>query len=532
MRIAVVGSGPSALSAARALVRRGLKPTLLDVGETLDETRSAAVQRLEAAPPDRWSPADLDLVTHNPMIAAGGVPRKLVFGSDFIFAQPRPGWEFAADSAAPCATFAFGGFSQAWGGAMLPAADVDMQDWPISRAELEPSYRRVLADMPLSAVEADGLAADFPVYRSGSKAIQLPGQVRSLLSDIEADLSRRNGGAEGMIRVGQARLAVRADDDADGRGCVYCGLCLTGCPKNSVFRTDLAIQRLASAGLVEYRNGHQVLSFVEDEGGVTVEFARGGGRSTERFDRVFVGAGVINTSRILIHSLQWYGERFEIRDSQKFVVPMLRADGSSGIEWPAINTFAGLFLEARLPGLSDHWIHLQISGLNDYIIRRLHLDPYRRSSLALRAATPLLSRMMVAWFGLHSDHSHRQEMTVRLAANGGDPIQALRDTDQSEARRFARRTAWALARRAIRWRVAMMAPAIVRSPAFSTGHIGGAFPMSARPGARHADTLGRLGGLKRVHAIDATIFPSIPGTTILLPIMANADRIVAATPLD
>jgi len=56
-------------------------------------------------------------------------------------------------------------------------------------------------------------------------------------------------------------------------------------------------------------------------------------------------------------------------------------------------------------------------------------------------------------------------------------------------------------------------------------HTGGAFPMRDNPGPLETDRLGRPAGLRRVHAVDATVFPSIAATTITLTAMANAHRI-------
>ncbi len=56
-------------------------------------------------------------------------------------------------------------------------------------------------------------------------------------------------------------------------------------------------------------------------------------------------------------------------------------------------------------------------------------------------------------------------------------------------------------------------------------HFGGSFPMSSNPGPGQTDILGRLWNSKRVHAVDASILPSIPATTITLTVMANAYRI-------
>lgn len=51
--------------------------------------------------------------------------------------------------------------------------------------------------------------------------------------------------------------------------------------------------------------------------------------------------------------------------------------------------------------------------------------------------------------------------------------------------------------------------------------------MRLNPGPFETDTLGRLAGSKRVHAVDATILPSIAATTITLTVMANAHRIAS-----
>ena len=47
MKVAVIGSGVAGVSAAGALIARGLTVTILDVGETLDVQRRALVDRLK-----------------------------------------------------------------------------------------------------------------------------------------------------------------------------------------------------------------------------------------------------------------------------------------------------------------------------------------------------------------------------------------------------------------------------------------------------------------------------------------------------
>ena len=56
-------------------------------------------------------------------------------------------------------------------------------------------------------------------------------------------------------------------------------------------------------------------------------------------------------------------------------------------------------------------------------------------------------------------------------------------------------------------------------------HVGGTFPMRKEPHDFETDIWGRPKGWQRIHAVDATILPSIAATTITFPVMANAHRI-------
>ena len=61
-----------------------------------------------------------------------------------------------------------------------------------------------------------------------------------------------------------------------------------------------------------------------------------------------------------------------------------------------------------------------------------------------------------------------------------------------------------------------------------SNHIGGSLPMRRQPGRLETDTLGRLPDWNRVHIVDASIFPSVPATTVTISVMANAHRIATA----
>ncbi len=166
MDVAVIGSGVSGLAAAHALVARGVTVTMFDVGEVLEQPRQAAVDRLHNLPESEWSREDFELIDQNPTYAEAGLPKKVHFGSDYIYADDRPFSPLTtlASGRIGYPTFAKGGFSNIWGAAVLPVDACDMADWPISRAEIDPYFRKVAGLMPLAGGEGT-LSEAFPTYR-------------------------------------------------------------------------------------------------------------------------------------------------------------------------------------------------------------------------------------------------------------------------------------------------------------------------------------------------------------------------------
>jgi hypothetical protein len=289
--------------------------------------------------------------------------------------------------------------------------------------------------------------------------------------------------------------------------------------------------RHAKAGNVDYRGGWLVTQLAEKNGAVTVT-ARPldhGDAEQFEFDRVFLAAGVLNSTRIVLRSFGLFGFPVTVRESHKFALPMIRLAGRP-LTWPDMNTLAALFLEQRLDELGGRWMHVQVTPANDFLLQRLAVDSpgWRRSALA-----PLLRRLMVASCSLHSDYSAEMRAVLAEPKVGAEPVLRVDVTGEDRARGAQRLAARALARSL---RPTGTFPITSAAKAFDAGasnHIGGSLPMRAAPSAPNdCDSLGRPGGWTRVHVVDGAVLPSIPATTIALPMMANADRIVSACAFD
>lgn len=518
MRIAVVGSGLSGVACARALIRRGVHPVVIDAGVTLEAPVQAAVERMRAVAPREWNNDDLELVRRNPTLHQRGIPRKLAFGSDFIYAAHHGEGSIEGEDIKASTTLAKGGFSNAWGAAILPTADCDMtDDWPISSADLAPNYRAVLSWLPLSASD-DGLAEPFPTYADSVGALDLPPQAVALKRDLAPVASQR-------VVFGQARLAV---ETAGARACRCCGLCLSGCVYGSIYSAADDIDRMVADGTVEYRPGFIVLEATEKGDSVCLVLRRCNTGQVEEmsFDRVFLAAGAINSTRLVLRSLSAFDQPVEFKDSQKFLFPIFRRSAEP-IQPRQMNSLSSLFIEMRLADLDDNWMHIQVSPISDFVLRRLRVD---RSRLIGSALAPLLQRTVMAWASLHSRHSPALVGTLRR--NGERTTFEFANARLERGRRSVAIATRQVARLAPRFRSLVVPLFTFMSAPGASNHLGGSLPMRRRPGHRlDTDLIGRPGGMTKVHVVDGAVMPSIPATTMALLMMANADRIATEAPL-
>lgn len=525
--IGIIGSGHTALAAAKVLIDRGCRPTIVDVGRTLQPDRQEIVDRLGRQPPHYWAASDLVEVTRNPTVF-GRKPLRLGFGSDYIYGGCDDESPLTVSEAGPKPTYARGGYSTVWGAAMLPAQDCDLSGWPIGRKELAPYYERVLRSIPFSARE-DELAREFPLYAPPTGSIELSPLSAAFLRSLSRSRSVRD---RPDVVFGQARLAVRPSKDEHGEGCVYCGRCLSGCVYGAIQSAGDELTRLERDGQVEYRPGWMVRSLDERDGGVDVRCRRtDGGAETIRFDRVFLAAGAINSTRIVLESKRLFDRRVVMKSIQGFVLPMLRLRGAR-FSWPNTNTLTQVFFEFKIPGVSDHWVHCQISGANELVMARFDFQPGRRS-LRDRLLMPGFKRLLVALCNFHSDHAGGHVLSLHAGPGGGPSILEIEPLPSETFARVAHAGAKQLSRLLIRVGVIPLLPLISASYERPMGwHFGATLPMSPSPrGDLETDLLGRPRGWSRVHVVDSSVFPSIPSTTVALLAMANAQRIADSAEL-
>jgi choline dehydrogenase-like flavoprotein len=524
----IVGSGPAAAGAALALAQRpDLEITVLDLGLQLDDDRRSAVRELGATDEAKWPAHRVDLVSKQPVGSEpGGLPEKRAYGSDFAF---RDVGQLAHLSVQPgvnhkMVSAAYGGFSNVWGTQIMPFTSGTFESWPIKATAMERHYRAVLDHVPFAA-EDDDLAELFPLISSPTAlpaASSRTGRVLSAYGRHRHHLNRLG------VTVGKARLAFESS------ACTRCGMCMTGCPYGLMYSASHTFDDLRRTRRIVYHGG--LLALEVGETGdrpyvIAKELATG---RLQRFeaDRLFVACGALGTTRLVANSLRHFDDEMTMGESAQFVLPFVSRSAVPDPRSERQFTLNQFNMIVALDGAG-----IDVSQLHFYTYNPAFLDalPWPLSRPAARPVTDqLLRRVGVALGYLPSWASPRLFVRVRphpTDVRGALPQLSIRREDVEWRKNPMLRS--------VLWRVLRSGPALDLYPVVPmlqlagggrSYHWGGSFPHRDHPAATlSSDTVGRVGGWRRIHLVDASVFPNVPATTFTLSIMANAHRIAAAS---
>ncbi len=530
-KIAIVGSGLAAVSAAKVLISRGIRPTIIDSGDILDEKISKVVERMSHLDPDNWDRADVSFITSNPTIHNKKTfPQKLAFGSDFFYGKTDQYQFIESDGIMPPVSYAKGGLSVGWGASVLPPDDNDIKSWPITNKELEPYYRSVLSELPYSASD-DGLSSIFPLYSKKINPLDLTSGNKEILQDLQ-----NHGSFEGKknILFGQSRLLVQSAKNSPlNGGCRYCGYCMSGCVYGYIYKSSQDIDKLISSGLIDYIPNTLVQSVLEKGNIVEVLTHR---KDTEEinkfiFDKVLVAAGAVNSTRIVLRSKKLYNQEIRLLSTVTFIAPVFRIKKMK-IDWPNANTQPGIFLEYKTDAISDNWIHVQLSTPNEMVLEKLGVNLNKRNIFQW-FKKKVVEHLFVVHGNIHSDHANGYFLVLKKSTNDKQDVLHSRREQIQGTQHTLKQSVWKLFLILRKTGCYLLLPFVQNSIRSGGFHVGGSLPMMEEP-LKETDTnlMGNPKGWRHIHVIDSSIFPSLPATTIGLLAMANAARIASKIQID
>ena len=520
----VIGSGPAGIACACALLDKGKEVLLIDAGLDLETEQKELLARIK----DGSSPRALEGLKAAHLvqkITSKGLLNKLVYGSDFPYRDTRENLGFEKMGTGLEPSLAVGGFSNVWGAAALPYLDKDMGDWPIAISDLTAHYEAIIQRTGLSATN-DELLDLFPLYTGVLNHLDASSQARDLLQGLNR--LRPSLRQDGILH-GNSRLMV-GPSQSNKQPCVYCGQCIHGCPYGCIYNSGdhLAVLLKSYAPRLKYRSNLIVTTIEENGANVIV---RGFDRISKapvaiEGERGFLAAGVVASTRIMLKSLSVYNQPVSVKDSQYFLFPLLSLKGNRRAVEAAAYTLSQIFMEIQDSDISPYTVHLQVYTYNDIITKTLDKKFQMLPSMLRQIVVGQLEQRMIIVQGfLHSEHSGTVNLTLHR-----DPV-TLEEKFTAEgvpnfaAKKLIKKILRKLGKHLFKLGLFPIAPTLEFCQPGRGFHSGGSFPMRAEPGPLESDRYGRIGDASRIHVVDASIFPSIPATTITLTAMANAHRI-------
>jgi len=502
----VIGSGPSGVSVAKARLSKGRHVLMLDAGKTLEPENDALRAKLAALDPAAWSKEHLSQYKAGQINAPDGAIRK--FGSDFAVEPHAATLTEASNWLGLRASNATGGLSNVWGASVLPSAEQDITDWPISTGDLAPHYKAVAGFMPISGRQ-DAIEALYPAQNMADHTPLPPTpQARELLRRADA-----KDGLCNDVTIGAARNAASQ--------CVTCGLCLHGCPYGYIWSASHTLQTLKSHADFTYKET-KATHIAERPNDVQITLATG---ETITGARLFVAAGVLETAKLYLTSFSAL-TTLTLLDSQHFFTPFLHHwSAPSDPKSTPHHTLTGAFAEFQTPG-RDRLVHAQLYTWNDQYKREMMAKYGTRLPLLPPLFELLSKRLIVAQSFLHSDYSGKIGLTLKP----GDPRLEAEHRPNPDTAKITKAARTHLSKALRKIGLHALTPAGHSGAPGSSFHVGGSLPMAAHPEHTQTDPLGRLKDMSRIHAVDASVMTSVPASTITFTVMANAHRIGTLAP--
>jgi choline dehydrogenase-like flavoprotein len=530
MRVAVVGSGPTGVAAASALVEQGHAVELLDVGHVPGAESAALAGRIRDAIGRGEKPgrALYRALHRGPGGAArsplaglatllgrveAGRSQKRILGSTFVWDGADEG--IPVESHVVTRSLARGGLSNAWGAACYPWRAGDFAGWPLAADDLAPHYARAAELLELEQSK-DALERAYPLLGP-----TLPDAPRNPGSPLERLLARwRERDAElaaAGLTPGRARLAVRRE------ACTRCGLCFYGCAFGAIWHAGRPLDGLA----LRYRPGCFVAGFREEAGGVRVVGRAPEGALDERFDALVLAAGVLSSLRIAADSLGLHERPTPLLDNDLFLLPVLSPGARPAWGFRSAFTLGEAVLALEAGVVSTRPLHLQLYTFHEFFLAELG-DLLRALPAPLQdLAWAVLGAFAVAFAYLPGEDSTRASARVAAAAPGPGRIR-IETRANPESRAILSRLLAYLRR--LRGPLGFSpVPGLVKATPFGFhGHLAGTLPMRASPGPLETDAAGRLSGTARVFVADTAAFPTLPAQNLTFTAMANALRVAGS----
>ena len=524
--VIVIGSGPAGANAAAALVERGRRVLMLDVGDTDDRYAggipAGPFTEIRRNDPDqhRYFLGDDFEGVPTPGVRVGAQltpPRMYVTKRS----AASPTIESSTFSAAE--SFALGGLGNAWGAGVFEFDEHELADWPIRADELREHYDAVAARIGVAAAE-DDLTPFIPRPAGALRPADIDSNAQQILDRYARQRDRLNRQGFHMGRVPLA-VCTRRHDDRGPHG--YGDMDFWSDADRSVYRPRFTVEQLVGSPSFTYAGRQLVLRFSESENGVEVAARHVDSGVVTNFTArcLVLAAGTLGTTRIVLRSLNAYDARVPLLCNPYTYAPVLN--------WPMLGDapadrrhslaqISAIFQPQPALGARGS-VQVQFYSYRSLLTFRLLAEAPLAFPEALRAMRLLMPALGI--LGINHDDRPSARRYCELRRGHGDDRDSLHvhyelapdeerridDAEREVLRLFRSLGVWSLKR--------------VRPGHGSSIHYAGTLPMTRDGHALTTQSDGLLRGTRSVYVADGSVFPYLPAKGLTFTIMANANRV-------
>jgi len=499
MKIAIIGSGLSAIAACRVLIKNNIVPDVYDAAEDLDIQTKKFKNKLSKLNPIKWKNEDRKKLNSFTKFFNKEFPRKKFFGSDLIYKYIDK-----SKNNNPSMTYFVGGYSNVWSASVLFPDRNDLIGWPKKSLPKIEVFSKYFKDISYVSND-DNINSVFPNLKNKFDKLNYPNEINSLKKKLDK-LNSKN------FISGNPRVFLETKDKKNS--CKYCGYCMTGCVYDSFYNSKNDFSKFNKQKKINFipnfiltkvsKNKKKIRIFFKDQ------------KDYFEYDKVFLACGALSTSKIMLNSLKNL-KQVELNHTSSFVMPLF-SKKSYSFNWPKMNTLSQIFVEIK-NSKSKKWAHAQFSQPNEIVLNKLGLLEGTNYFLN-KIRIFFVRRLFTIFCTLHSKYSgkyilskSKKKFKISYIKN----IKTYKIIDSvysSLIEKFKK--------------VNFFSFKLLLNYANNSDHyyIGCSFPMKNKPKKiNDTDVLGQIKYFKNLHIVDSSVFTSIPSTTFGLLSMINSARI-------
>ena len=525
--VIVIGSGASAVHAARPLVESGRRVIMLDVGredrtyeplipeEPFAEIRRGDTEQHRYFLGDHFESVSADALGAGPQVTP---PRR------FVLRETDPA-ALRADHFAALESWAQGGLAGVWGAVSFPFTERELEKCALPPATLAEYYEAVARIIGVAGCDEDLRGV------SGKLDAALP--PAEMDNRAEAILARYRKNREGLRRagfsLGRPFLAMLTRPLGGRSAQAYHDMDFWSNAGGSVYRPAITLGELKADPHFSYRYPYEVHSFAEDaQGKVSVTASAPGSKTDESFEAraLILAAGTLGTARIVLRSLNQYDTRVPLTSNPHSYVPCLVGPSLGQRPRERCHSLAQLTLIYNPEKNGERLVQAQYYSYRSLLLFRLLKESRLPGREALRILRDL-SHALGVWVIQHEDVQGAGKYCVlrKDKKTGGDLLEIVYEPDAAgeRTRRQNEKALIGAMRQMGCWPLKLVHPGHGAS-----AHYASTFPAGETDRPLTTDGTGRLRGTRSVYLADGSSFNYLPAKALTLTLMANARRIGTA----